>query len=252
MAVIRPLIIHYRFRPITEARYYLTLLPVSIIMLRESPLTMSGKYPLQIFQAMKFALFQRLPGKEEELLIQVQQKAIFLIGSNMRKKFRKNMSESGLTVIELIVAVGIFSLVIGMTIGIFVVSITTQRRVTALRNVDDNIRFTIESMAREIKTGKNFSSVANSLSFTNANGESVVYRLNADIVEKSSDGGTNYSAVTGSEVTVNYLNFYLMGQAAGDGLEPRITITIGATSQAGNQSANLKVQTTISERFLQS
>lgn len=167
----------------------------------------------------------------------------------MQKQYKK---QSGLTIIELIVAVGIFSLVIGMTIGIFVLAITTQRRITALKNVDDNIRFTVESMAREIKTGKNFSSSASLLSFTNANGESVVYRLNANIVEKSSDGGTNYSAVTGTEVTINYLNFYLMGQAAGDGLEPRITITIGATSQAGNQSANLKAQTTISERFLQS
>jgi len=37
----------------------------------------------------------------------------------------------------------------------------------------------------------------------------------------------------------------------GDGLQPRITITIGAVSQVGNQSANLKVQTTISGRFLQ-
>lgn len=161
-------------------------------------------------------------------------------------------NENGLTMIELIVAIGIFSLVIGMTIGIFVLAITTQRRITALKNVNDNVRFTIESMAREIKTGKNFSSIGGSLSFNNANGEAVVYRLNASIIEKSSNGGTNYSAVTGPEVTINYLNFYLMGQLASDGLEPRITITIGATSQAGNQSANLKVQTTISERALQS
>lgn len=167
----------------------------------------------------------------------------------MQKQYKK---QSGLTVIELVVAMGIFGLVIGMTVGIFVLAITTQRRITALKNVDDNIRFTVESMAREIKTGKNFSSGASTLSFINANGESIIYRLNANIVEKSSDGGTNYSAVTSSEVTVNYLNFYLMGQSAGDGLEPRITITIGATSQVGNQSANLKVQTTISERFLQS
>lgn len=160
--------------------------------------------------------------------------------------------ERGLTMIELIVAVGIFSLVIGMTVGIFVLAISTQRRITALKNVNDNIRFTVESMGREIKTGKNFSSSAGLLSFTNANNEAVVYRLNTNVVEKSSDGGINYSAVTGPEVTINYLNFYLMGQSAGDGLEPRITITIGATSKVGNQSANLKVQTTISERFLQS
>lgn len=171
----------------------------------------------------------------------------------MRKlKFRQNMAERGLTMIELIVAIGIFSLVVVMVVGIFVLAIATQRHITALRNVNDNIRFTIESMAREIKTGKNFSSGASLLSFTNAKSEAVIYRLNANTIEKSTDGGTNYFTVTSSEVIINYLNFYLMGQLVGDGLEPRITITIGATSQVGNKSANLKIQTTISQRPLQS
>lgn len=160
--------------------------------------------------------------------------------------------ESGLTLIELIVAIGIFSLVVIMIFGIFSLAIISQRRIIALRNVQDNIRFTIESMAREIRTGKNFTSGAGSLSFNNAKGEAVIYRLNSGIVEKSSDGGTNYSNVTGSEARVYYLRFYLVGQTAGDGLQPRVTITIGATSQVGNQSANLQVQTTISERFIQS
>ena len=160
--------------------------------------------------------------------------------------------ENGLTMIELIVAIGIFSLVIGMTVGIFVLALSNQRRIIALRNTEDNIRFTIEAMAREIRTGKNFSSGGNSISFTNAKGEVVIYRLNNSAVEKSSDGGVNYSTVTSAETIVNYLNFYLMGQATGDGLEPRITITIGVTSIISGQTANLKIQTTVSERLLQS
>ncbi len=166
----------------------------------------------------------------------------------IQKKYNK---EFGLTLIELIVAIGIFGLVVTMAIGILVIALVSQRRIIALRNIEDNSRFTIESMAREVRTGKNFSSSVGSLSFTNAKGESVIYRLNNGIVEKSSDGGASYSAITGSETTINYLNFYLMGQSPGDGLQPRVTITIGATSQVGNQSANLKVQTTISGRFLQ-
>ncbi len=162
-----------------------------------------------------------------------------------------NNKEGGLTLIELIVAVGIFGLVIGMTFNIFTLSITSQRRIIALRNVEDSIRFTIEAIAREIRTGTNFSGGGNLISFTNAKGEAIIYRLNSNIIEKSFDGGENYLAVTGAETTVNYLNFYLMGQAISDGLEPRITVTIGATSNVGNQTANLKVQTTISERLLQ-
>ena len=107
-------------------------------------------------------------------------------------------------------------------------------------------------MAREIRTGGNFSGGISSLSFMNAKSELIVYRLNNNTIEKSSDGGVSYLPITGSETTIDYLNFYLIGQAADDGLQPRITITIGATSQVNNQSANLRIQTTISERFLQS
>lgn len=162
-----------------------------------------------------------------------------------------NNKENGLTMIELIVAIGIFSLVVGMTVSIFVLALSSQRRIIALRNATDNIRFTTEAMAREIKTGKNFSGGGSSVSFTNAKGEAINYRLNNNIVEKSSDGGVNYLAVTGAEAAVNYLNFYLMGQATGDGLQPRVTVTIGVTSSIGSQTANLKVQTTISGRSLQ-
>ena len=164
----------------------------------------------------------------------------------------KNNKESGLTLIEVVVAIGIFGLVINMVFGIFGLALTSQRRIIALKNVEDNTRFTIELMAREIRTGRNFSGGIGSLSFTNAKSESVVYRLNNNTIEKSSDGGASYLPVTGPEATINYLNFYLTGQAADDGLQPRITITIGATSQVNNQSANLRIQTTISGRFLQS
>ncbi|HEY4494976.1 MAG TPA: type II secretion system protein [Candidatus Paceibacterota bacterium] len=160
-------------------------------------------------------------------------------------------NESGLTMIELIVAMGIFGLVVSMTAGIFVLSIISQRRIIALRNTEDNIRFAIEAMAREMKTGQNFSGGGSSIAFTNARGEAAVYRLNGNVIEKSSDGGASYSAVSGAEIVVNYLNFYLMGQAIGDGLEPRVTVAIGVTSSVGNQTANLKIQTTISERLLQ-
>lgn len=160
--------------------------------------------------------------------------------------------ERGLTLIELIVAIGIFGLVMTVVFGVFGLALTSQRRIIALKNVEDNTRFAVELMAREIRTGKNFSGGIGSLSFVNAKGESIIYRLNNNTVEKSSDGGTSFLPVTGPETTIDYLNFYLAGQAAGDGLQPRVTITVGATSRINNQSANLKIQITISQRFLQS
>jgi len=159
--------------------------------------------------------------------------------------------ENGLTMIELVVAMGIFGLVSVMISSIFILSLQSQRRIIALRNVEDNTRFVMESMSREIRTGKNFSSSGNSLSFTNAKGEMVNYRLNNNSVEKSSDGGSTYSPITGNSVVIDYLNFYLMGQDAGDILQPRITIALGITSNVGNHVVNIKSQTTVSARSLQ-
>lgn len=166
----------------------------------------------------------------------------------IQKEYNK---ESGLTLIELIVALGIFGLVVTMVVNIFVVVLISQRRIISLRNIEDSARFALESMTREIRTGKNFGGTVNSLSFTNAKSESIVYRLSLKTIEKSSDGGTSYSVITGPDVAVDYLNFYLLGQAPGDGLEPRVTITIGISSKVGNQISNTKIQNTISQRSLQ-
>lgn len=163
----------------------------------------------------------------------------------------KKNNESGLTMIELIVAIGIFGLVISIVVGIFILAVVNQRRIVTVRNVNDNVRFTIEVMSREIRTGKNFSSGVGQLSFVNANEENILYRLANGIIEKSSDAGNIYLSMTGPEVTITYLNFYLSGQTALDGLQPRVTVAIGADSKIGNQSTSLKIQTTVGSRLIQ-
>lgn len=168
----------------------------------------------------------------------------------LNPKLKKNIA--GLTMIELIVAIGIFGLVISIVISIYILAVINQRRIITVRNVNDNIRFTIEAMSREIRTGRNFSSEAGRLLFVNVNGENIAYRLANDRIEKSIDGGDSYLVMTGPEVTISYLGFYLNGQLASDGIQPRVTVTIGADSKIGSQNTNLKIQTTISARLIQS
>ena len=163
----------------------------------------------------------------------------------------KHKNNYGFSLIEVVVATGIFGLIISIVFGIYILAAAAQRQIIAVKNVEDNIRFAMESMAREIRTGSSFGGGGNTLSFVNAKGESVVYRLNNNTAEKSSDNGINFDALTGPEATVNYLNFYLLGAAPGDGVQPRVTTTIGITSIVGNRSANLKIQTSITSRILQ-
>lgn len=174
------------------------------------------------------------------------------------KKGRKlNLSlkgGGGFTLIELITAIGIFSVVIIIVGGIFMAVFFGNRRILALQNLQDNVRFTVESISREIRVGKNFdNSVANQLSFTNSTGQLVVYRLNNNALERSENGvGGTFFPMTDSSIIVSSLNFYLQGSGAGDGFQPRVTFTIRAQAQVGTQSAAIDVQTTLSQRLLQS
>lgn len=167
-------------------------------------------------------------------------------------------TNKGFTLLELIVAIGVFSAVISASTGIFISTITAQRKAIALQNVQDNIRFAAESMAKEIRTGKTFSVNAqggSQLNFTNAAGASVIYRLSGTAaIEKSSDGGANFLPITADNIEVASLKFYLTGEIEGDGLQPKITITVKTRSKNVKiaEQSEMNLETTISVREIQS
>ena len=58
--------------------------------------------------------------------------------------------------------------------------------------------------------------------------------------------------MTDPSVSISVLKFSLFGNAVGDGLQPRVTFTVHAQAQVGTQSGAIDIQTTLSQRFLQS
>ncbi|MEK7123536.1 MAG: prepilin-type N-terminal cleavage/methylation domain-containing protein [Patescibacteria group bacterium] len=165
-------------------------------------------------------------------------------------------TNKGFTLLELIVAIGVFSAVISASTGIFLSTLTAQRKAIALQNIQDNIRFAVESMAKEIRTGKTFSAnpERTQLNFINAAGASVVYRLSGTAIERSQDNGTTFLPITADNIEVSGLKFYLSGEAESDGLQPKITIT--AKTRAKNvkiaEQSEMYLETTISAREIQS
>ena len=169
----------------------------------------------------------------------------------------KYQSDRGFTLIEVLVALTIFALLISIVTGIFLGVVAAQRKTVAVRTLQDSVRYTIEAMSRDIRTGYNFSLFQNELRFTSTIGggiQQVSYRLNGGVIEKGIFGGGDYvfSALTPENLTVDYLKFYLSGEALGDQRQPRITITLGATAGQGVQETKINVQTTLSQRELQS
>ncbi len=68
----------------------------------------------------------------------------------------KLKTSNAFTIIELLVAMGLFIILMGITAGSFVKAMRTQRAIVALMAANDNASLTLEQIAREIRTGSNF------------------------------------------------------------------------------------------------
>lgn len=186
------------------------------------------------------------------------------LASTRRAIFKKSR---GFTVVELLVAVGLFSTIASIAVGGFVRALRTQRQVAALISVNDNTFLAIEEMAREIRVGrlfcadmmnpdgttsgtsslcKNESEIAFISGFTN---DTIQYQLKDGYIVKIV-GGTPTN-ITGSGVLVRYLNFAKSGNGGlmNDGAQPRITISLGVTSRSSESAiSTTRFQTTVSSR----
>lgn len=172
----------------------------------------------------------------------------------MRKKNLQNFNtQSGFTLIELIVAIGIFAVVMTISMGAFLNISDIQKKSESLRNVSDNMSFAIELMTRDIREGKDYSCGASGcgeFNFTDIKGNSVNYKL-------TDSGGRKYIARNGSEITshdvnVNSLIFSIRRNGASDG-QPFVTIYAGGITDSKQKlKSSLDLQASVSQRKIDS
>jgi prepilin-type N-terminal cleavage/methylation domain-containing protein len=157
----------------------------------------------------------------------------------------------GFTLVELLIAIGLFSLVTITLTNAFLAAFRTQRSAFAFLQMQNNIRHALEVMSREMRTGTQFSLPApNRIRFVNDKGIMVEYCNAGGAIRKAigTTCGVNSFALTSENVTVENAVFELNGAAAGDGRQPRITILLRIAS-SGIAS---DLQVTITQRELDS
>ncbi len=139
----------------------------------------------------------------------------------------------GYTLVELIVSVGLFSLVMTLAAGAYFITINVNRHAQGVSTGIDSISFVVERMARSIRTGSNYSSDFDStFSFTDSSEQTVVYRLSGETIEEVIDGQVR-SLTDPSSVSITHMRFYLSGSAPSDNEQPRVTIVIGGNTSTG-------------------
>lgn len=171
----------------------------------------------------------------------------------------------GFTLFEIIVAMGVFSMAVSVILSAMVSITDAQRKAITLQSAEDNLRFAIEALSRDIRTGhgydcnntgtpNNCAAGAFRMTFVPAKGGNVFYRWNGlDLsIEKSTDGSLYYP-ITGSDIKINMLRFYVFGTGR-DGEQPRVLISIRATAQdlKSKAQSQFNIQTTIAQRELDS
>lgn len=174
----------------------------------------------------------------------------------MKKNILKN--NSGFTLVELMVALGLFSLLLLMTVGGFVRSLRTERQTSAFTFVNNSLSIAIEQMGKEIRTGRNFCASGTScqsssvLSFLSAKGTIITYCLDGDAIKRNAGSDcTSGKKITGDNVNVQYLAFLISNNQGNNGWPPRVTILVGANSKKQMPASyNINLQTTVSSRSL--
>lgn len=140
----------------------------------------------------------------------------------------------GYTLIELIVAVGLFALIMTLASGAYLLMVGINRQAQSVATGIDNLSFALETMTRGIRTGTDYCSggcLTNRFSFRDTDGANIAYT-------RGVSGGKGYItrngvALTDPSVDIASLSFYVSGAAASDRLQPRVTIVVKGTVSPG-------------------
>lgn len=160
-------------------------------------------------------------------------------------------NNQGFTLVELLVGVTVFSLVISIAISLFVSILRDQRHSIAIQNVQDNGRYLIEFIAKEVRMSEieNSDGESSVLNLTHPLHGDVAYSFTGTTITR--DDGSGFEQINSDEVQVQG-RFFIDGKTGGDDEQPRITIVlkVDTTGTKPEEQAEINLQTTLSQRKL--
>lgn len=167
----------------------------------------------------------------------------------------------GFTLMELLVAMAVFLIVVGLSSGIFIQTLKSQRTIARISEAMNNSTLAMEQIAREVRTGFDFrfSGDLDQLEFRNGFGDYVTYTL---VEENEGEGGVigrctsfqsgvcnvepDFNPITSPDVVIRDLRFLVQQEA---GQKPTL-VTISADIEIDRGSV-LTMQTSVSSRILE-
>lgn len=165
---------------------------------------------------------------------------------------RKN---SGFSIVELLVAMGLFVIVISVTVNIFIRAVKAQKTALLLIEANDNLASAIDQMTLEARWGTNFKnavcdlkSTAESLEFINSNGQEVKYYLANGALFKEIKSEKSLQIIADS-IEIKRFAVSVSDCFGGGKYPPRIFVRISVAAKGEVlKDIPIDIQTTISSR----
>lgn len=186
---------------------------------------------------------------------------------NLKRQKNKIKRNAGFTLVELMVALGLFITVMFVAVGSLMSVVLASKKVQSISIVMDNLNFALENVTRSLRTGFTYhcgSSVplntpldcplgSNYIAFTDVNGGTSIFRLDNKHIQRSKDSGASFVDITAPEIEIDTLLFVVEGSLIGDDKQPRVLIIIeGTAGVRAQEKTSFSVQTTISQRMISS
>ena len=169
-------------------------------------------------------------------------------------RFRQSSAHSdtrGFTLLEMIVAVGLFTIVATVALVGVVRALDANRKVQATQVIINKLNFALESMTRDIRFGHKYKECGSScLEFKKEQvGQSIQtirYNLNGDVIERCVDGSCQ--DITPVQVEVDQLVFTVSGASKTDDKKPRVSILLHGLVGRQEFETDVTLQTTVNQR----
>ncbi len=178
----------------------------------------------------------------------------------MYKQNQKPNTQKAFTLIEIMVAVSIFAMVMVVAIGAVLSIVSANKKAQAVNTVLTNLNFSLEAMLRDLRTGYDYSCAGvgdcpegrNSITFySTQTGSNVTYTLSGTAIAKSTGDNNGFLELTGSDVKIDRLMFYVTGTrktADQDYAQPKVIIIVKGSYTTGGAVTEFNLQTMVSQR----
>jgi prepilin-type N-terminal cleavage/methylation domain-containing protein len=181
------------------------------------------------------------------------------------KNLKIKMRNRGFTLVEIMVSMAIFSLVMSVAVGVFTISVKSQRRILAQQELLNQTSYVLEYMSRALRMAKkdptakciaqnsNYATTTHGILFKNYQGYCQEFYLDGTQLKSTeTELAPEYSNLELTASALNVKKFEIRNSGwsqdpAIDNLQPSVTLFLEIE---GKEKTKIQVQTTISKRNL--